>query len=564
MPTLNWIGKEKVVTHHNDVPFRVLDRKYTYGDTPDSGNMIIHGDNLEALKALLPQYEGQISCVYIDPPYNTGEEKWVYNDNVNDPRIRKWLGEVVGKELEDLSRHDKWLCMMYPRLKLMSKLLSPDGVIFISIDDNEVASLRLICDEIFGRNNFIAQLTVESGEVFGTKAAHVNKTFVKVKDYVVVYSASSKSISSRIPLSDASRELFDTHYSRYYKDGVSSSFLDFLKAQQKVVDLFKKYNLPLKKNNINTLMSIDDSFRDYIYNDVSSYLFTDQPFTLSIDQEIVDKYNEGEIFEFNDYLLFKTKKGTVRMLLCFRDSIRNSDDYISQFGRCSYRGDLWKGFHIDMRNIDDEGGVSFKNAKKPERLIRQLLKWANNNKEGIILDSFAGSGSTAHAVLKLNEEDGGHRKFILCEMMDYAETTTATRCRNVISGYGDGNNSVEGTGGSFDFFELGEYLFQENGNLNESVGTARLRQYIWYSETATALYDDKNEGYLLGSRNFTDYYFYYEPDRETILTRDTLNSFVKKKADSYIIYADICRLDKNFLLKHNITFKKIPRDVKHI
>lgn len=176
MPTLEWIGKKKVVNHHLDVPYRILEKKYTFTaqgvilnereESPsqravsavpqhDSENKIIHGDNLEALKALLPEYEGKIDCIYIDPPYNTGNENWVYNDNVNDPKIRKWLGEVVGKEGEDLSRHDKWLCMMYPHLKLLQKLLSGKGAIFISIDDNEQANLKLLCDEIFGAGNFV-------------------------------------------------------------------------------------------------------------------------------------------------------------------------------------------------------------------------------------------------------------------------------------------------------------------------------------------------------------------------------------------------------------------------
>jgi adenine-specific DNA-methyltransferase len=161
MPTLNWIGKEKVVNHHQDVPFRTLDKQYTYIDGKESTggssvNKIIHGDNLEALKSLLPQYEGKVKCIYIDPPYNTGNEGWVYNDNVNDPKIKKWLEKVVGKDGEDLTRHDKWLCMMYPRLKLLHKLLNVDGLIFISIDDNEYSNLRLICDEIFGQNNFMS------------------------------------------------------------------------------------------------------------------------------------------------------------------------------------------------------------------------------------------------------------------------------------------------------------------------------------------------------------------------------------------------------------------------
>ena len=158
MPVLQWIGKDKVINHHLDVPFHVLNRTYTFGGE-ESANKIIHGDNLLALKSLLPEYEGRVKCIYIDPPYNTGNEGWVYNDNVNDPRIKKWLGEVVGKEGEDLSRHDKWLCMMYPRLKLLQRLLADDGAIFISIDDNEQANLKLICDEIFGNNNFVANIS---------------------------------------------------------------------------------------------------------------------------------------------------------------------------------------------------------------------------------------------------------------------------------------------------------------------------------------------------------------------------------------------------------------------
>lgn len=194
MPTLTWIGKDKVVNHHHDVPYRVLEHKYGFRaeDESDkmltnSGNKIIHGDNLEALKSLLPEYEGRIKCIYIDPPYNTGNEKWVYNDNVNDPKIKKWLGEVVGKQGEDLSRHDKWLCMMYPRLKLLHKLLAEDGVIFISIDDNEQANLKLLCDEIFGVNNFLTDIiwqhSIQPKGYLGKFSIHHNHTFVFQKSF---------------------------------------------------------------------------------------------------------------------------------------------------------------------------------------------------------------------------------------------------------------------------------------------------------------------------------------------------------------------------------------------
>ncbi len=191
MPTLNWIGKEKVINHHQDVPYKILEPQYGFADgvqqsePNDSGNKIIHGDNLEALKSLLPEYEGKIKCIYIDPPYNTGNESWVYNDNVNHPKIKKWLGEVVGKDGEDLTRHDKWLCMMYPRLKLLHKLLAKDGAIFISIDDNEQAHLKLLCDEIFGGNNFVAdviwQHSIQPKGYLGKFSIHHNHTLVYSK-----------------------------------------------------------------------------------------------------------------------------------------------------------------------------------------------------------------------------------------------------------------------------------------------------------------------------------------------------------------------------------------------
>ncbi len=162
MPTLDWIGKDAVIRHHKEVEFRLLepDEGLSHGDGSD-GNLIVQGDNLHALKALLPKYAGRVKCIYIDPPYNTGNEGWIYNDKVNSPEINQWLGRTVGKEAEDLSRHDKWLCMMYPRLVLLKQFLADDGAIFVSIDDNEVASLRLLMDEIFGRQNFVANICVQ-------------------------------------------------------------------------------------------------------------------------------------------------------------------------------------------------------------------------------------------------------------------------------------------------------------------------------------------------------------------------------------------------------------------
>ena len=180
MPILNWIGKEAVVNHDKDVSFRLL-KKNKSKSVGDSENLIIEGDNLEALKALLPHYQNKIKCIYIDPPYNTGNENWVYNDNVNSPKIKKWLGKVVGKIGEDLSRHDKWLCMMYPRLKLLRELLNESGVIFISIDEIEEHHLRNICDEVFGPENFIEKI------VWNKRIPKNDKGIGNIHEYVLVW-----------------------------------------------------------------------------------------------------------------------------------------------------------------------------------------------------------------------------------------------------------------------------------------------------------------------------------------------------------------------------------------
>lgn len=183
--------------------------------------------------------------------------------------------------------------------------------------------------------------------------------------------------------------------------------------------------------------------------------------------------------------------------------------------------------------------------------------------DDIILDSFAGSGTTAHAVLNLNKKDGGNRKFILVEMEDYAESITAERVRRVMRGYGEGKNATAGTGGAFDYYELGEPMFDEEKNLNENIGEEKIREYIYYTETKRHLERKRTEAskYLLDTHNATGYYFYYERDRLTTLGVDTLH-IVTERAEQYVIYADVCTLSKEDMAAKNIVFKKIPRDIK--
>jgi len=207
LPTLNWIGKKAVQNHHQQVPFHLLEDvpDLSIGD-PGSGNLIIEGDNLLALKALLPYYAGQVKCIYIDPPYNTGNENWVYNDNVNSPEINEWLGKAVGKEAEDLCRHDKWLCMMYPRLQLLWKFLHRDGSIWISMDDSEIKNLRCLTDEIFGQDKFIAC------NVWQKRYSRENREAIgDVHEYILVYAKNPerfKLTRNRVPMDETQEKAY--------------------------------------------------------------------------------------------------------------------------------------------------------------------------------------------------------------------------------------------------------------------------------------------------------------------------------------------------------------------
>ncbi|MDR2693408.1 MAG: site-specific DNA-methyltransferase [Chitinispirillales bacterium] len=547
MPILDWLGKDKVVNHHRQVPYRALEPQYTYGDANGAtgGNMLIHGDNLDALKTLLPRFEGRIKCVYIDPPYNTGNEKWVYNDNVNDPKIKKWLGEVVGREGEDLSRHDKWLCMMYPRLKLMQKLLADDGGIFISIDDNEQACLKLICDEIFGGNNFICKFCVK--RVGGRQDS---KYFAVIQDYVLCYAKyASLFVAGNDIKETGNYPKYDSEKQRYYKTqllrkwGANSRREDRPNLYYPITapDGSKVY--PLLSGEVNQRPKIDKILGRWRWSastmekalDEGRVEFIKQDDDSFIPYEKIYAPAEGES-ETKKYTTWidNTSTGTKVIKAIFGETVF---DY--------------------PKSLD---------------LLEIICQMGNVKNGDIILDSFAGSATTAHAVLNLNRQDSGNRRFILIEMEDYADAITAERVKRVIDGYGgnsgnggnDGNggSAVAGTGGGFTYYELGERLLLEDGNLNESLGEEKIREYVWYTETRTD-YAPQSERYLLGVHSGTAYYFYYERRLVTVLGHDFLHS-VKTKAGGYLIYADVNELSAEEMDAANIRFKKIPRDIARL
>lgn len=522
MPTLNWIGKDKVVNHHQDVPYKVLEHQYTYEDGKktkgESDNKIIHGDNLEALKSLLPEYEGKVDCIYIDPPYNTGNEGWVYNDNVSHPRLKKWLGQVVGKESEDLSRHDKWLCMMYPRLKLLHKLLAKDGAIFISLDDNEQANFRLICDEVFGTSNFVSNIIWEKNYSPRNDA----KYFSASHDFIICYAKNKNKWKRNL----APRTEKQNKYYKYDdKDGRGR-----WRPDNVLVKSFSESGVfPIK--NPNTL-------KEHYPPKGSCYRFNEEKASIMLLENRLYFGKDGLGKPQMKRYLSEVSEGVVPQTIWKYDEVSHS------------QGGKKRLNEIINGNVFD--------SPKPIELIGRILQIATN-KSSIILDSFAGSGTTAHAVLNLNKEDGGNRKFILVEMEDYAEDITAERVKRVIKGYGQDKKEVEGTGGDFSYYELGKSLFDSNNNLNEEVDINKILEYVWYSETKSP-YKKQEEEHLLGTKEDTAYYFYYIKQEITTLDLEYLRK-IKTKASQYIIYADNCLLDKKILEKYHIIFKKIPRDI---
>ncbi len=543
MPTLNWIGKDKVVSHHQDVPYRVLEHKYGFtadkGEQTEptySGNKIIHGDNLEALKSLLPEYEGKIKCIYIDPPYNTGNENWVYNDNVNHPKIKKWIGEVVGSESEDLSRHDKWLCMMYPRLKLLHKLLANDGVIFISIDDFEQTNLKLLLNEIFGIKNFVTNFIWERKK----KPAFLSKQVGSITEYVVCFAKNYNSLGA------FSSSKFKTTKGKKYPFNNAGNGIKTLSFPKGTVKFGYK-NKTIKAQDMSGGNIITKLLNDVIIKDG----FNDNEFQLEGEW----RYSQAKLDE-----IIENQEEIVISKVPFRPNhIKTGGEEKKIHNFLSYRTyeiETNEDASAELTNIFNSKKFDF---PKPKNLIEFLVE-ASVSSNSIILDSFAGSGTTAHAVLNLNKQDGGNRKFILVEMEDYANDITAERVKRVTKGYGTGAKAVAGTGGAFDFYELGLPLFDENQNLNEQVGLAKIREYIWFSETRTSFKEPNKEPYFLGKKDESTYYFIYEKDRLTTLDYDALE-LIKTKGEQYVIYADNCLLPKDFMAKKNIIFKKIPRDI---
>ncbi|MCM3563436.1 site-specific DNA-methyltransferase [Hydrogenophaga intermedia] len=538
MPTLNWIGKEAVVKHHKDVPFRLLEPVTELSCGPaqgkDSGNLIVQGDNLHALKALLPRYAGQVKCIYIDPPYNTGNEGWVYNDNVNSPEIRRWLGEVVGKEGETLDRHDRWLSMMYPRLVLLKQFLREDGAIFVSIDDNEVGNLRPLMDEIFGARNFI------TGFIW-RKVDSPNDNKVPLTpdhEYVLAYARSK----DQLKLAQMSAPSIVEAYGQVDEQG--RRYRDRL----------------LKKNGRNSLR-----------RDRPTMYF---PLTAPDGSDVYPIHENGEEARWamgRDGVGRHQAAGTLIWKQRQRQGQAVWEPYTREYApedpRRPYPS-IWadlptmrqaKAFLRDVFNTAD-----LFDTPKPAELIERILRMMNDP-TALVLDSYAGSGTTGHAVLKQNAEDGGTRRFLLVEMDDgIAVRVAAERVRKVASGYTpDGGDPVEGLGGGFQFCRLSaEPLFDADGQIRSDVKFAQLAEFVWFAETGTG-FTGTADSPLLGVHEGRAIYLLYNgilKDKSTgggnVLTGPVFE-VLPKFAGPKVIYAAANRMGAR-AAREGVTFKQTP------
>ena len=535
MPTLDFKGKQLVYAHHLTVPSRTLEpapRKSLplKGSKPSlDDNLIIHGDNLHALKALMPRYAGRVNCIYIDPPYNTGNERWVYNDNVNSPMMQEWLKDKSPVDGEDLERHDKWLCMMWPRLQLLRELLAEDGVIFISIDDNEQHRLRMVMDEIFGEAHFLGHFVWKSRQnkdnrnVTGASIDH---------EYVLCY---GKSIRG------------DERKAGQYSNPDNDPRGDW--SSGNMVGLATKESRP----NLHFDLIDPETGKNYGCP-ARGWRY--------------DPKRMAELIADDRILWPPTTKGRPRVKSFLNELKKKFTGFSSVIGEGIFTRN-------GTKEIDGIFAIRVFEFPKSYELVRQLIIQGCPN-DGIVLDSFAGSGTTAHAVLALNKEDGGNRRFILVECEDYADKITAERVRRIIKGVpkAKDENLKIGLGGSFTYCTLGDEISPEKMLTGENLPDYEtLARHLVYTATGQApdkIRNTKDKDSFFYETSDRLFYLIYEPDLAFLRSADSaLNSDrteriakqVKKKQKTAVVFATHKFMGQKELTQIGITFCGLPYGV---
>lgn len=572
MPSLDWIGKASILNHHNEIPYRLVECNEVVGDL-NAGNLIVKGDNLHALKALLPYYKGKVKLIYIDPPYNTGNSSWVYNDAMNAPEIKAWLDKTV--DVNDLSRSDKWLCMMYPRLKLLQEFLREDGAIFVSIDDAEAGHLRLILDNVFGAKNFVANIIWEKKYAPQNDAKWLSDSH----DHIFVYGKNKEIWRPNL------LQRSDEANARYKNP--DNDPRDVWKPSDFSVKTYSAdYDYPITT----------PSGRIVNPSKGRCWMTSESNFQKLVQDNRIWFGESGNNVPSLKKFLTEVKDGITSKTIWFRDEVGDNQEAKQESNQ------------ILGQNLFD--------TPKPTRLISRILEIATD-KDDIIMDSFAGSGTTAHAVLEQNAMDGGNRKFVLVEMEEYAKDITAERIRRVIEGYDytgkdkktllekklstaqilsadkmaeiaedaqaiiDDNSSKydkidkefkdntlkiigvkniterkEGIGGGFRYCELGEPIKDENGALNPEVSAEALAKHLFFSEYGVPLETKATLPYI-GSFNESGLYLFFDT-----FERKKLAKLLKDSNESRIVYAASCTIDPQKLKDAGITFRQLPFEIK--
>jgi adenine-specific DNA-methyltransferase len=541
MATIHFKGKSYVQNHHLTLKYHHLvpDPATSLTDKISlHDNLIIHGDNLLALKALLPTYAGKVKCIYIDPPYNTGNEGWIYNDNVNSPMMQEWLKANQPIDKEDLARHDKWLCMMMPRLKLLRELLRDDGVIFISIDDNEVHHLRMLMDEIFGTENFVA--TVIWQKKYATANDH--QGIAPMHDYLVIFCKTNEFKRNLLPRTEKN----DLQYRHEDEQGIFR-ISDY--TCNKSAD--ERPNLYYSIVNPNTKKEI-------------------RPKREAVWRYTMERHLENE----SKGLVYWGKDGKANTpgFKRYKHSLKNEGKIVpSTWWQHEFAGHTDEA-KKEIREIlfEAEGNSDFI-TPKPSKLLKRVLQ-IGSDKDSIILDSFAGSGTTAHAVLALNKEDGGKRKFILVEMESYAESLTAERVSRVIRGVPKSKDVAlgKGLGGSFSFFELGDAVeMQAILEGDELPAYEDLARYVFYTATGDEFDPSKIDldRHFIGKNTDFEVYLLYKPDlnylRSTALDLDKAEKLglPKPNCKKRLVFAPMKYLDIDTLERYRIEYCQLPFEI---
>ncbi|MFD1797809.1 site-specific DNA-methyltransferase [Paracoccus aurantiacus] len=550
MPTLRWLTRDEDVRAAEKVPYRLLEEVegLGYGDR-DAGNMLIQGDNLEALKALLPYYAGQVKCIYIDPPYNTKA--------------------AISEHYDDNLEHAQWLAMMWPRLELLRELLAPDGLFVCSIDDRQGAYLTVILDEIFGRSNRLNTVAVKMSEASGVKMAHAEKRLPKLKEWLIIYTGGNKPPINidPIPLSkwndeyktllcgltqDEIRELRELQSQETADEEIVGRCNAILARTrlESLANFFKENKVPKAEQERwkfeNAYRIVQAVGSSSVYNLAKSSPKSGGAISAALSAT-------GLVYFFKSDFDQTAKQPRVQIIF--------ADDAL-----LTHPGDFWTDIKT-TGGVGQEGGVLFPNSKKPEKLVQKIVGLVTNPGD-LVLDSFLGSGTTAAVAQKMG------RRYIGIEMGDHAVTHCAPRLQKVIDGEQGGISQAQNWqgGGGFRFYRLGPPVFTEDGQIQPDIRFPILAAHIWFAETGSPWTEPQPLTPFLGVKGGHGYALLYNGilgDKSVsggnVLTRKTLALIREGMGDftgPLTVYGERTALSEATLKAEQIEFKQTPYDVK--